>query len=130
MAVVFWIAASIAALVHVLFFCMESLWWTKPAVIRRFRSTEEEARITKALAFNQGFYNLFLAAGTLAGLCMAGMGHHRPGVILVFWNCASMVAAAIVLVASSPRMFRGALIQGVPAMIVLASIALMHLRGW
>jgi putative membrane protein len=107
---------------------MESLWWTKPAVIRRFRSTEEEARITKALAFNQGFYNLFLAAGTIAGLCLIGMGHHKSGVVLIFWNCASMVAAAIVLFASSPRMYRGALIQGIAPLVALAAIAFMHLR--
>jgi putative membrane protein len=128
MAVVGWIAASLAAIVHVLFFCMESLWWTKPAVVRRFRGTEEEARITKALAFNQGFYNLFLAVGTLGGLCLIGMGHHKTGLVLVFWNCASMVAAAVVLVASSPRMFRGALIQGLPPLIALAMIAFMQLR--
>src|SRR5260370_19847923 len=128
MAVIGVIAAALAAIIHVLFFCMESLWWTKPAVVRRFRSTEGEARITKALAFNQGFYNLFLAVGTLAGLCLIGMGHPRGGLVLVFWNCSSMVAAAIVLVASSPRMFRGALIQGLPPLIALAMIAFMHLR--
>ncbi len=40
MLIVLWIAAALAGLIHVLFFCMESLWWTKPAVYRCFRSTE------------------------------------------------------------------------------------------
>jgi hypothetical protein len=37
------VAAARAGLVHVLSFCVESLWWTKPAVNRRFRSAEAEA---------------------------------------------------------------------------------------
>ena len=39
MLVVMWAAAALAGIIYVLFFCMESLWWTKPAVYRRFRST-------------------------------------------------------------------------------------------
>ena len=54
-----WVAAAVAGLVHVLFFCMESLWWTKPAVYRRFRSTEAEALVTRSLAFNQGLWVMF-----------------------------------------------------------------------
>jgi len=30
-----WVAAALAGFIHGLFFCMESLWWTKPAVYRR-----------------------------------------------------------------------------------------------
>jgi hypothetical protein len=36
-------AGARAGPVHALFFCMESLGWTKPAVYRRFRSTKAEA---------------------------------------------------------------------------------------
>ena len=43
-----WVAAALAGLIHVLFFCMESLWWTKPAVYRRFRSTEAEALVRES----------------------------------------------------------------------------------
>jgi len=51
MLIVMWIAAALSGLIHVLFFCMESLWWTRPAVYRRFRSTETQAQTTKSLAF-------------------------------------------------------------------------------
>ena len=117
-----WVAAALAGLVHVLFFCMESLWWTRPAVYRRFRSTEAQAQVTKSLAFNQGFYNLFLAAGVFGGLFLLGTGHHRGGMILIAWNCLSMLAAAVVLAASSPSMIRGALIQGLPPFVFLAGV--------
>ena len=123
MVVVMWVAAALAGAIHVLFFCMESLWWTKPAVYRRFRSTEAQAQMTKSLAFNQGFYNLFLAGGTLGGLVLIAAGHHRAGMILVAWNCASMLAAAVVLAASSPQMMRGALIQGLPPLVFLLGAA-------
>ena len=114
-----WVAAALAGIIHVLFFCMESLWWTKPAVARRFRNTEQQAQATKALAFNQGFYNLFLAAGALGGLALIATEHRQAGMILVAWNCASMLAAAVVLAASSPQMMRGALIQGLPPLVFL-----------
>ena len=120
MGMVLWISAVLAGVIHVLFFCMESLWWTRPAVYRRFRSTEAQAQVTKSLAFNQGFYNLFLAAGVFGGLALTEMGHYRAGLILIGWNCLSMLAAAVVLAASSPGMIRGALIQGLPPLIFLA----------
>ena len=122
-----WVAALLSALIHVLFFCMESLWWTKPAVYRRFRSTEAQALVTKSLAFNQGFYNLFLAAGVFGGLALICAGHRRLGMILIAWNCASMLAAAVVLAASSPQMMRGALIQGLPPLVFLLGAAYTRL---
>jgi putative membrane protein len=122
-----WVAAALAGLVHVLFFCMESLWWTRPAVYRRFRSTEAQAQMTKSLAFNQGFYNLFLAAGIFGGLLLLGTGHYRGGIILIAWNCLSMLAAAVVLAASAPSMIRGALIQGLPPLVFLAGLAYVRL---
>jgi putative membrane protein len=127
MAAAIWVAAALAGLIHVLFFCMESLWWTRPAVYRRFRSTEAQAQTTKSLAFNQGFYNLFLAAGVFGGLALIETGHYRAGMILVAWNCLSMLAAAVVLAASAPQMMRGALIQGLPPLVFLLGAAYARL---
>jgi putative membrane protein len=122
-----WVAAALAGAIHVLFFCIESLWWTRPSVYRRFRSTEAQAQATKSLAFNQGFYNLFLAAGVFGGLALAETGHYRAGIILVAWNCLSMLAAAVVLAASSPGMVRGALIQGLPPLVFVAGFVYTRL---
>ncbi|HET9708937.1 MAG TPA: DUF1304 domain-containing protein [Gemmatimonadales bacterium] len=119
MLVVMWLAAILAGVVHVLIFCMESLWWTTPGVRERFRQTPEQAHATRLFAFNQGFYNLFLAIGTFAGLALILMGHRRSGLILVSWNCLFMVGAALVLAASAPQMRRGALIQGAAPLLFL-----------
>ena len=55
------IFAALAALLHVYIFTMESLTWTSARTRATFGTTAEEAETTKLLAFNQGFYNLFLA---------------------------------------------------------------------
>ena len=119
MQAVMWLAAILAGVVHVLIFCMESLWWTTPTVRVRFRQAPEQANATKLFAFNQGFYNLFLAIGTFAGLALVLMGHAGSGLTLVRWNCLSMLGAAIVLAASAPQLRRGAVIQGAAPLLFL-----------
>jgi len=119
------LVALLAGVVHVLIFCMESLWWTSPNVRARFRQTAEQAEATRLFAFNQGFYNLFLALGTFAGLALVLAGHPDSGLILVSWNCLFMLGAAIVLAASAPRMWRGAFIQGAAPFLFLV-LALIH----
>lgn len=119
MLVLMWLAALLAGAVHVLIFCMESLWWTTAKVYERFGQSREQAHVTKLFAFNQGFYNLFLAIGTFAGLALMLMGHPGSGLLLVSWNCLFMVGAALVLAASAPRMRRGALIQGAAPLLFL-----------
>jgi putative membrane protein len=125
MLVVMWLAAILAGVVHVLIFCMESLWWTTPQVRARFRQSPEHADATRLFAFNQGFYNLFLAIGAFAGLALVLLGHPATGLTLVKWNCLFMLGAAVVLVASAPRMWRGAIIQGAAPLLFLL-LALVH----
>lgn len=124
MTALMWLAAIVAGIVHVLIFCMESLLWTTPQVRARFRQSPEQADATKLFAFNQGFYNLFLALGTFAGLAAVLTGHPRVGWTLVYWNCLFMLGAAVVLAASAPGMRRGAIIQGAAPLLFLVLAAL------
>jgi len=119
MLVVMWVAGILAGVIHVMIFCMESLWWTTPKVRARFRQRPEQAEATKLFALNQGFYNLFLGLGVFAGLTLVLAGHPVPGLTLATWSCLSMLGAAIVLAASAPQMQRGALIQGTAPLIFL-----------
>jgi len=128
MHVVMGLAAVLAGLVHVYIFCMESLWWTTAEVRRRFRQTPEQAEASRLLAFNQGFYNLFLALGIFAGYALLHLGHPVASATLITWSCLCMVAAAVVLVSSAPRMWRGALIQGAAPLVYLVFAAL-HAAG-
>jgi putative membrane protein len=125
MLVLMWLAAILAGVIHVAIFCMESLWWTTPQVRARFRQSSEQAQATRLFAFNQGFYNLFLAIGVFAGLTLVLAGHSVAGLTLATWSCLSMLGAAIVLAASAPQMLRGALIQGTAPLLFLL-LGLLH----
>ncbi len=50
------------AIQHIAFGVLEMFFWTKPVGRKIFRTNESFARESKALAANQGLYNLFLAA--------------------------------------------------------------------
>src|SRR5215475_388276 len=93
--------AALAALLHVYIFVMESVTWTSPRTRATFGTTPQEAETTKLLAFNQGFYNLFLAIVTGIGIAAVGLGHNAVGATLVFTGVGSMAAAAVVLLASA-----------------------------
>ena len=55
-----WLIYIVVAL-HVVFFVLESMLWTRPQIRRAFELTAEEAETTKVLALNQGGYNLGVA---------------------------------------------------------------------
>jgi putative membrane protein len=100
--------AALAALLHAYIFVLESLRWTAPRTRAVFGTTAEEAQTTKELAFNQGFYNLFLAVIAAVGIVMVVTGHRSVGAALIFASAVSMLAAALVLVVSSPEKARPA----------------------
>lgn len=51
----------VVATLHMVFFVLEAVLWTRPQVRRAFELTAEEAETTKVLALNQGGYNLGVA---------------------------------------------------------------------
>jgi putative membrane protein len=116
--------AGLAALLHVYIFTMESLTWTSKRTRAVFGTTPEEAETTKLLAFNQGFYNLFLAIVGGLGIAGVAMGHRDVGAALIFAGIGSMAAAAVVLILSSPAKARSALIQGAFPLIAIVLLAI------
>jgi putative membrane protein len=103
----------LAAVLHVYIFLMESIWWTRPSIWRRFGvRSQADADTIRPMAYNQGFYNLFLAAGAGLGLFLYFTGQTDPGAALVLFSTGSMVLAATVLATSGQRYLRAALIQG------------------
>ena len=119
--------ALVAAGLHAWFFAMESLWFMRPSVHGRFGlKSEEQARIVRSFAYNQGFYNLFLTAGVVIGLVLVATGDVAGGRAVVLFACGSMVAAGIVLVTHNRAFARAAAIQIVPAL--LAILAILFLR--
>jgi putative membrane protein len=113
------IFAGLAALLHVYIWVMESFLWTSPRTRAAFGTTEEEAQTTKLLAFNQGFYNLFLAIITVVGIVIGGFGYDDAACALIFAGSGSMLAAAVVLLVSSPDKARAAITQGILPLIAI-----------
>jgi putative membrane protein len=117
------ILAALAALLHVYIFVLESVQWTRPRVWKTFGLTsQEDAETTRSMAYNQGFYNLFLAIGATLGVILFWVG--GPGSVaevagraLVLFALGSMAAAALVLLTTGRRYVRPALIQGTMPLI-------------
>jgi putative membrane protein len=114
--------AGLAALVHVYIFVLESLRWEAPATRAVFGIDAPTAALTKQLAFNQGFYNLFLAIGAGVGVAVTG-ADREVGLTLVVLAVGSMLAAAVVLVGSDPAKARAAIVQGGLPLICLLDLA-------
>ncbi len=121
----------VAALIHLLIFFMESVLWARPAVWKSFGlASQEQADIVRPMAFNQGFYNVFLAIGAGVGLVLLGSGTlGQAGFALSVFSAGSMVLAATVLIASSPRLARAAIIQGAAPLIGIVFLTLSVLVG-
>ena len=116
----------IAALIHLLIFFLESVLWSRPEVWKRFGlRSQEEADTVRPMAFNQGFYNVFLAVGAGTGLVMLGSTNWaQGGIALAIFASASMVLAALVLITSSPKLARAAAIQGVAPLVGIIFLVL------
>jgi putative membrane protein len=119
-------AAAVAALIHVYFFVLESLWFTRPAVWRRFGvESDADAEVTRSFAYNQGFYNLFLAAGVAIGIGLAAVGDAVSGRAITLFACGSMIAAGAVLFLHNRSFLRAAAIQAVPPIVAVLAIVLL-----
>lgn len=117
------VLAGLAALVHVYIFWLEALAF-ETAGRKAFGISAADVAAMKAWAFNQGFYNLFLAIGTGVGVALAG-ANRDAAVALVLLGTGSMLAAALVLVTSDRSKARGALVQG-----LFPALALLGLAVW
>jgi hypothetical protein len=122
--------AGIAALVHVFIFYLESLAWTGERARKIFGTgTAEQAAATREIAFNQGFYNLFLAIAVFLGIAFHLAGQPVVGTTLVLTGAGSMVAASLVLLLSSPDKASAALKQGVIPACGIAALIIGLIAG-
>lgn len=118
------IFAIVAVLFHVMAFALESLLFHRRDVQAFLLGRPEPAPGVRLWAFNQGFYNLFLAAGPVAGLVAYHSGHTGVGRALVIYGCAFMAACGVVLFASDRRLWRGAIGQSGPPLAALIATLL------
>lgn len=118
------ICFSIAGLIHLFIFALESLLWGKPFANKVFRLDELSAKEQRLFAFNQGFYNLFLAIEVFVGIFLiSSLQAVQMGLALAAFSALSMFLAAVVLLISAPHLKRAFLIQGLLPLIGLISLA-------
>lgn len=104
----------LAAAFHLYVFFLESVSWRTPKTWKTFGlPSQEHADIIRPMAFNQGFYNLFLALGAGVGLALLGVASTVAVTLMVFASLC-MVGAGLVLFFSIPASRRAALIQAGP----------------
>lgn len=115
--------AGLAAILHFFIFCLESLVWESERARKVFKNSVEEAQATKAMALNQGFYNLMLAAVTAVGIALWPISN-AVGTALVLAGTGSMLAAALLLGLSSPPHRSAALRQGTLPLLAVALVLL------
>ena len=118
------VLAGIAAALHVFIWTMESLTWRQPATWKRFGlDSQADADTTAPMAYNQGYYNLFLAVVAIVGVVLVIVDRDDAGWALVIAACASMAAAAMVLLSTGAGYARAAATQGtIPGLAVLAAV--------
>src|SRR5215211_3535742 len=92
------VLAGLAALVHVYIFWLEALAFDTTGR-KAFGVAATDAAVMKPWAYNQGFYNLFLAIGTGVGIAIES-SNRDAGLALVVLAIGSMLAAALVLITS------------------------------
>jgi putative membrane protein len=120
------ILAALAGLLHVYIWVMESLRFSDPKVHRGvFRVDTADLETVRSWAFNQGWYNLFLAIGAIVGVAVV-RAEAAVGMTLIVAACGSMLGAALVLVLKDRSMASAALKQGLfPALALVFSLALL-----
>ena len=117
--------AILAALLHVYIWTMESLTWKQPKTWKRFGlESQAEADTTSPMAYNQGFYNLFLAVGVIVGAALILTDKETVGWSLVVFGCATMILAAVVLVSTGWKYLQAAITQGILPFFALLLAAL------
>lgn len=112
----------LAGVIHVYIFVLESILWGSPKVNKIFNTSSELAQANRLFAFNQGFYNLFLAFTALIGVGFYLFADQKIGMTLIISANASILGAAIVLLSSIKKLVRAVFIQGLAPLLALLSI--------
>src|SRR3954451_8498352 len=113
MGIASYVLAALVAVEHLYFLVLEMFLWTKPAGLKAFGQTQEQAEASRVLAANQGLYNGFLAAG-LAWSLLAGPGVERP--LRTFFLLCVVVAGIYGGLTASRKIL---VVQGLPAALAL-----------
>ncbi|WP_350277710.1 DUF1304 family protein [Kribbella sp. HUAS MG21] len=112
------LAIAIAAMLAVVF-VMESLLYRHPKLYPMFLTKPGDFDAVRLWTVNMGWYNLTTAAALVIGVVLAANGREAAGEALVTFTAAQHTFMAIVLVVSERRLWFNALLEGIPAAVLL-----------
>lgn len=105
--------AGLVAFLHFYFMYLEMFVWNTPRGRKIFGLTAEQAKASQVLAFNQGLYNGFLAAGIVWSFF-----EPQPSIRIFFFACV-IAAGAVGGWTVDKKIF---FIQAVPAVLGLVAV--------
>ncbi len=112
-------AVLFVALLHGYILVLEMFLWDKPAGLKAFGQSSEQAAATKVLAANQGLYNGFIAAGLLWGLIQGASGYDFK---VYFLLCVIVAGVYGAMTASRKILF----IQAAPGLLALLLVLVSY----
>lgn len=118
--------AALVALVHVYAFYLEAIAWGRASTNRVYHVSVQQAAEVRVMAFNLGFYNLFIAMAVLVGFALTLSHRDIEGHVLLDYAAVSGLLAGLVLYFSHPQMRRAAMVQALPGIGYLG----FHLLGY
>ncbi len=118
--------AGIAAMLHAVFFVLESVLFRRPAGRRLFRvRADQDSAVLRLFAVNQGLYNLALAVVVVIGIAVQLTADSASplaigGLAVTITGCSIMVVAGAALALTAPpRMLGAALAQALPPVLAI-----------
>jgi putative membrane protein len=112
------LAVAIAVMLAVVF-VMESFLYRHPRLYPLFLTKPGDFDAVRMWTVNMGWYNLTTAAALVAGVVLVQNGHVPQGEALVIFTAAQHTFMAVVLVVSQPKLWFNAVLEGVPAAVLL-----------
>ncbi|CAL9578133.1 hypothetical protein SUDANB108_05005 [Streptomyces sp. enrichment culture] len=119
MNVVTQVFALLAALIHLVVGVLERFFYHRPPVRQFLTTSTADAPEVTLWRSGVAVYNILLGLGLVAGVVTLHTGHETAGRALVLYLCAFLVVSAVVFAVSFPRLWRGALGQGLAPAVAL-----------
>ncbi|MFD3399932.1 DUF1304 family protein [Kribbella sp. NPDC058693] len=113
------VLAIVIAVMLTAVFVMESILYRHPKLYPLFLTKPTDFDAVRLWTVNLGWYSLTTAAALVIGVVLAANGHESAGNALVTFTAAQHTFLAVVLVISERRLWFNALLEGIPAAVLL-----------
>ena len=101
---------------------MESFFYRNPRLYPLFLLERRDFAAVRLWIVNLGFYNLTTGIALALGVVLARSGHVPQGEALVAFTAGQHMFLALVLLATERRLWLNALLEGVPAAVLLTLV--------